>query len=115
MDLTAELFLQTIDTVFVHHRLAKGEMTQTIEGQNDDICGVGQIEAAHGLCGNVSTSMREHYVQPDVGHYGLFSGSRFLQEIAPRISEFIAKAKAVLIVNSVPLAQSRKIGRCSGS
>ena len=70
MDLTAEFFLQTIDTVFVHHRLAKGEMTHrrglvrpaairhvalmTIEGQNDNICGVGQTEAAHGLCGNLS-------------------------------------------------------------
>ena len=110
MDLTAEFFLQTIETVFVHHRLAKGEMTHrrglvrplairhvalmTIEGQNDDICGVGQTEAAHGLCGNLSASMREHYVQPEVGHYGLFSGSRFRREIAPRISEFISKAKA---------------------
>ena len=110
MDLTAEFFLQTIDTVFVHHRLAKGEMTHrrglvrplairhvalmTIEGQNDDICGVGQTEAAHGLCGNLSASMREHYVQPEVGHYGLFSGSRFRRDIAPRISEFISKAKA---------------------
>ena len=110
MDLTAEFFLQTIDTVFVHHRLAKGEMTHrrglvrplairhvalmTIEGQNDDICGVGQTEAAHGLCGNLSASMREHYVQPEVGHYGLFSGSRFRRDIAPRINEFISKAKA---------------------
>ena len=66
----------------------------TIEGQNDDICGVGQTEAAHGLCGNLSASMREHFVQPEVGHYGLFSGSRFRREIAPRISEFISKAKA---------------------
>ena len=109
MDLTAEFFLQTIDTVFVHHRLAKGEMTHrhglirplairhvalmTIEGQNDDICGVGQTEAAHGLCGNLSPSMREHYVQPEVGHYGLFSGSRFRRDIAPRIGEFISKAQ----------------------
>ena len=68
----------------------------TIEGQNDDICGVGQTEAAHGLCGNLSASMREHYVQPEVGHYGLFSGSRFRRDIAPRISEFISKPKAPL-------------------
>jgi PHB de-polymerase C-terminus len=96
--------------VFVHHLLAKGEMRHrgrlvrpsairrtalmTIEGGNDEICGAGQTEAAHGLCGSLPRSMRDHYVQPEVGHYGIFSGSRFRREIVPRIGEFILKAEA---------------------
>jgi poly(3-hydroxybutyrate) depolymerase len=110
MDLTAEFFLQTVDTVFVHHLLATGEMRHrgrlvspsairrvalmTIEGGKDEICGAGQTEAAHGLCGNLPRSMRDHYVQPEAGHYGIFSGSRFRREIVPRIGEFILKAEA---------------------
>jgi PHB de-polymerase C-terminus len=110
MDLTAEFFLQTVDTVFVRHLLAKGEMRHrgrlvrpsavrrvalmTIEGGKDEICGAGQTEAAHGLCGSLPRSMRDHYVQPEAGHYGIFSGSRFRREIVPRIGEFILKAEA---------------------
>jgi poly(3-hydroxybutyrate) depolymerase len=110
MDLAAEFFLQTVDTVFVHHLLATGEMRHrgrlvrpsavrrvalmTIEGGNDEICGAGQTEAAHSLCRSLPPSMRDHYVQPEAGHYGIFSGSRFRREILPRISEFILKAEA---------------------
>jgi poly(3-hydroxybutyrate) depolymerase len=110
MDLTAEFFLQTVDKVFVRHLLAMGEMRHrgrlvrpsairrvalmTIEGGNDEICGAGQTEAAHSLCGNLPRSMRDHYVQPEAGHYGIFSGSRFRREIVPRIGEFIMKAEA---------------------
>src|SRR3954467_9220933 len=105
MDLTAEFYLQTIDTVFVHHALPRGRMTyrgrkidlsqirhvalMTVEGEKDDITGVGQTEAAHRLCSQIPNSMRVHYVQPKVGHYGVFNGSRFATEIAPRIQAFI--------------------------
>jgi poly(3-hydroxybutyrate) depolymerase len=105
MDLTAEFYLQTVDTVFVRHSLPKGEMTHrgtpvdpaairnvallTIEGEKDDISGLGQTQAAHDLCVNIPKDMRAHYVQPSVGHYGVFNGSRFRSEIVPRIVDFI--------------------------
>jgi poly(3-hydroxybutyrate) depolymerase len=108
MDLTAEFYLQTVDTVFVRHALPKGEMMHrgrlidlkavkrvalmTVEGENDDISGVGQTEAAHHLCVNIPDSQRAHWVQPRVGHYGVFNGSRFRADIAPRICDFIANA-----------------------
>jgi poly(3-hydroxybutyrate) depolymerase len=106
MDLTAEFYLQTVETVFIRHDLPKGEMMHrgervdptairnvalmTVEGENDDISGVGQTEAAHDLCANIPDHMRVHYLQPKVGHYGVFNGSRFRAEIAPRILDFIA-------------------------
>ncbi|PSC04073.1 polyhydroxyalkanoate depolymerase [Alsobacter soli] len=105
MDLTAEFYLQTVDTVFVRHALPKGEMMHrefpvdltaikrcglmTVEGEKDDISGVGQTEAAHKLCPNIPDELRAHWVQPKVGHYGVFNGSRFRAEIAPRIADFI--------------------------
>ena len=61
----------------------------TIEGELDDISGLGQTQAAHGLCTDLSEKKKEHYTQPRVGHYGIFNGSRFDSEIAPRISDFI--------------------------
>jgi poly(3-hydroxybutyrate) depolymerase len=105
MDLAAEFYLQTVDTVFVRHALPKGEMISrgrriepqaitrtalmTVEGENDDISALGQTEAAHRLCSSLSDDMRVHYVQPGVGHYGVFNGSRFRSEIAPRIADFV--------------------------
>jgi poly(3-hydroxybutyrate) depolymerase len=109
MDLTAEFYLQTVDTVFVRHALPKGEMTHrekpvdlaqirrcglmTVEGEKDDISGVGQTEASHRLCSNIPDELRAHWVQPKVGHYGVFNGSRFRAEIAPRIADFIANCE----------------------
>jgi poly(3-hydroxybutyrate) depolymerase len=61
----------------------------TIEGENDDISGLGQTEAAHDLCINIPAEKRVHYMQPAVGHYGVFNGSRFRSEIVPRIVDFI--------------------------
>jgi poly(3-hydroxybutyrate) depolymerase len=105
MDLTAEYYLQTIGTVFLDHALPKGEMLHrgirvdpskikhvalmTVEGEKDDISGLGQTEAAHTLSTNLSDSMRERYVQEGVGHYGVFNGSRFRAEIVPRLRKFI--------------------------
>ncbi|WFU08912.1 polyhydroxyalkanoate depolymerase [Rhizobium sp. CB3090] len=104
MDLTAEFYLQTVDQVFIKHALPKGELTHrgqrvdptairnvallTVEGENDDISGVGQTKAAQTICTNIPEDMRMHYLQPDVGHYGVFNGSRFRREIAPRIVAF---------------------------
>jgi poly(3-hydroxybutyrate) depolymerase len=103
--LTAEYYLQTVDTVFVKHALPKGEMTHrgklvdpskikrvalmTVEGEHDDISGLGQTEATHALCSSIPNHRRVHYVQKGVGHYGVFNGSRFKSEIVPRISDFI--------------------------
>jgi poly(3-hydroxybutyrate) depolymerase len=105
MDLTAEFYLQTVRTVFVKHALPKGQMTHrrhpvvpaairqvalmTVEGEHDDISGVGQTEAAHALCVNIPTERRRHWLQPGVGHYGVFNGARFRGEILPRLSEFM--------------------------
>jgi poly(3-hydroxybutyrate) depolymerase len=105
MDLTAEFYLQTVEQVFVRHALPKGEFRHrgrlvepaairrtallTVEGENDDISGVGQTEAAQALCTGIPANRKMHYLQPTVGHYGVFNGSRFRSEIAPRISDFI--------------------------
>ncbi|MFC5586643.1 polyhydroxyalkanoate depolymerase [Nitratireductor kimnyeongensis] len=105
MDLTAEFYLQTVETVFIRHDLPRGKMRHrgelvdpsairrvallTVEGENDDISGVGQTKAAHDLCVNIPDDMRHHYMQPAVGHYGVFNGSRFRSEIAPRILDFM--------------------------
>jgi poly(3-hydroxybutyrate) depolymerase len=105
MDLPAEYYLQTVDTVFVRQALPKGQMTHrgrpvdpaaikrvallTIEGEHDDISGVGQTEAAHRLCVNIPPDRQAHYLQLGVGHYGVFNGSRFRSEIAPRIADFV--------------------------
>ena len=107
MDLTAEFYLQTVDTVFIKQALPKGLMMHraakvdpslirktallTVEGENDDISGVGQTKAAQTLCSSLPDDMRQHYLQPHVGHYGVFNGSRFRAEIAPRIVAFIQK------------------------
>jgi poly(3-hydroxybutyrate) depolymerase len=61
----------------------------TVEGEKDDISGLGQTEAAHTLSTNLPDSMRARYVQADVGHYGVFNGRRFRAEIVPRLRKFI--------------------------
>ena len=106
MDLAAEYYMQTIETVFVRHALPKGEMTHrgrpvdlraihkggllSVEGEKDDISGVGQTCAANELCVNIPESRKHYHLAKGVGHYGVFNGSRFRNEIAPRIREFIA-------------------------
>ncbi len=108
LDLTEEFYLQTIDIVFQQHLLPKGELTHrgqrvrpdlitdiglmTVEGENDDISGIGQTQAAHALCSALPESMKEDYVQPNVGHYGVFNGRRFREEIYPRVRDFILKS-----------------------
>jgi poly(3-hydroxybutyrate) depolymerase len=105
MDLTAEFYLQTVDTVFVQHMMPRGLMTHrgapvdlaairrpalmTVEGEKDDITGTGQCRAAHTLCVGVPNENRLHVECPRVGHYGIFNGQRFRSEIAPRMAMFI--------------------------
>jgi poly(3-hydroxybutyrate) depolymerase len=105
MDLTAEYYLQTVESVFVKHELPKGEMMHrdkpvdllairrcaimAVEGEKDDISGVGQTLAALQLTPNLPTDKKTYYLQLGVGHYGVFNGSRFKSEIAPRIADFI--------------------------
>ena len=105
MDLTAEYYLQTIETVFLDYKLPKGEMRHrgtpvdpskvkrvalmTVEGEKDDISGIGQTEAAQTLCSKLSDGLRAHHLQPGVGHYGVFNGSRFRSDILPEIRRFI--------------------------
>jgi len=107
LDLTEEFYLQTIDLVFQKFALPKGELTykgrpvdtkaisdialMTVEGEKDDISGVGQTQAAHAMCSNIPESMKELYVQAGAGHYGVFNGRRFRDEIYPRIRDFISK------------------------
>jgi poly(3-hydroxybutyrate) depolymerase len=67
----------------------------TVEGEKDDISGVGQTQAAHGLLTGLPDAMRELYVQPEVGHYGVFNGRRFREEIYPRVRDFIRTHDAV--------------------
>ena len=105
MDLTAEFYLQTIDTVFISQALPKGKMVHrrravdlgkirsvplmTIEGEKDDITGIGQCRAALDLCSSIPEAMKLHYECAGVGHYGIFNGSRFRLDIAPRITQFV--------------------------
>ena len=110
MDLAAEYYMQTVETVFVRHALPKGEMSHrgrrvdltairgggllTVEGEKDDISGVGQTLAANELCVNIPESRKQYYLAEGVGHYGVFNGSRFREQIAPRIRRFIAGIEA---------------------
>jgi poly(3-hydroxybutyrate) depolymerase len=110
MDLAAEYYMQTVETVFVRHALPKGEMTHrgqrvdltairkaglmSVEGEKDDISGVGQTCAANELCVNIPESRKQYYLAEGVGHYGVFNGSRFRDQIAPRIRKFIAGIEA---------------------
>jgi poly(3-hydroxybutyrate) depolymerase len=105
MDLPAEFFLETVKTVFQDHDLARGKLAwrgrpvrpeairrtavMAVEGEKDDICGIGQTMAALDLCRSVPITMRGYHLQTGVGHYGVFSGKRFAQAIYPRVREMI--------------------------
>jgi poly(3-hydroxybutyrate) depolymerase len=107
MDLTSEFYLQTIKTVFQDFSLPLGKMTSrgrpvklsnltktallALEGEKDDIAGIGQSKAALTLAKNLSASKKHHYLQKDVGHYGIFSGSKYRQFVVPIIKDFIKK------------------------
>ncbi len=108
LDMTEEFYLQTIREVFQEHTLAEGKAMHrgqrvkpeaitdialmTVEGENDDISGIGQTQAAHDLCVNIPDDMKIDYIQSDVGHYGVFNGSRWRSQIQPRVAAFMRKA-----------------------
>lgn len=106
-DMTAEFYLQTIDVVFQTHALPKGEMmhrgrrvdpaaiTDTallaVEGERDDISGLGQTKAALTIATGLPAKMKKYHMAPSVGHYGIFNGSKWRTKIAPVLEEWIAK------------------------
>ncbi len=110
MDLTAEFYLQTVEQVFIKHALAVGGFVHrgtrvdptaisrtalfTVEGERDDISGVGQTQAAHELCKNIPASLRGHHLQTGVGHFGVFNGSHFRRETVPKLVAFMDSVKS---------------------
>jgi poly(3-hydroxybutyrate) depolymerase len=105
-DMTAEFYLQTIKTVFQSHSLPKGEMMHrgtrvdpaaitdiailAIEGERDDISGLGQTKAALKISTGLPDAMKKYHMAPGAGHYGIFNGSRWRTKIAPVVEEWIA-------------------------
>ena len=105
LDLTAEFYLETVQYVFQEHRLARGVLDfhgrrvdpgaihrtalLTIEGERDDICSPGQTFPAHDLCRNIRPMRKRHHLQPGVGHYGVFNGRRWQQQIYPLVHNLI--------------------------
>lgn len=104
-DLPAEFYLETVEKVFQTYDLAVGKLSyrgrivnpaairrtalMTVEGERDDICSVGQTVAAQDLCSSIRPFMKTHHVQTGVGHYGVFSGRKWNQQIYPRVREMI--------------------------
>ena len=104
-DLPASFYLQTVAKVFQTYDLPRGELTWhgrkvnlkaiqrtallTVEGERDDICAVGQTVAAQDLCSSIRPYMKTHHVQTGVGHYGVFSGKKWNQQIYPRVRDVI--------------------------
>ncbi len=105
LDLTEEFYIETIDRVFQKAELATGDFTfrgrkvdpskirntalLTVEGGRDDICGLGQTTAAHDLCSTLRPHLKRHHLQANVGHYGVFNGRRWENEIYPVVRNMI--------------------------
>lgn len=105
LDMTEEFYLETVDKVFQQAQLAKGELTYrgrpvnpgairntallTVEGEKDDVCAVGQTAAAHALCTGLRPHLKRHHLQPGVGHYGVFSGSKWEKQVYPQVRAMI--------------------------
>ncbi len=105
MDLPASFYLQTVNRIFQKHELARGVLVSrerkveprairrtallTVEGENDDICSIGQTLAAQELCTGLHPLRKQHHLQTGVGHYGVFSGRRWATEVYPRVRAVI--------------------------
>ncbi|TFV82792.1 polyhydroxyalkanoate depolymerase [Blastococcus sp. CT_GayMR20] len=108
MDVPAEFYLETVGRIFQEHQLPTGRLTWrgqrvdpgaitrtallTVEGENDDICSPGQTVAAHELCTGIPAEHKQHHLQAGVGHYGVFSGSRWEAGVYPVVRRFIGSA-----------------------
>ncbi len=119
-DLPAEFYLETVSRVFQKHLLPRWLLEYrgrkvdpsairktallTVEGERDDICSVGQTLAAHDLCTSIMPFRKKHYVQAGVGHYGVFSGSRWQTQIYPLV-------KNVILANDGNVSQVGRIIR----
>jgi poly(3-hydroxybutyrate) depolymerase len=104
-DLPAEFYLETVEKVFQTYDLPLGKLQyrgrtvnpaairrtalMTVEGERDDICAVGQTVAAQDLCSSIRPYRKTHHIQTGVGHYGVFSGRRWNQQIYPRVRDMI--------------------------
>jgi poly(3-hydroxybutyrate) depolymerase len=109
-DMTADFYLQTIDVVFQRHLLPKGEMKHrgravdpgaitdvailAIEGERDDISGIGQTKAALNIATSLPEPFKKYYMAKSVGHYGIFNGRRWREQIAPVLEGWIADHEA---------------------
>lgn len=109
-DLPAEFYLETVRLVFQEYALARGALRWqgarvdpaairgtallTVEGERDDICAIGQTMAAHDLCSGIRPYLKQHHMQPGVGHYGVFSGRRWHQQIYPIVRDMIYQTDA---------------------
>lgn len=107
-DLPAEFYLETVKSVFQDYALARGTLEWhghrvnpaaivrtallTVEGERDDVCGIGQTMAAHDLCTGIRPYRKRHHLQPGVGHYGVFSGRRWTNQIYPVLRNLILSA-----------------------
>jgi polyhydroxyalkanoate depolymerase len=105
MDLPADFYIETVRDVFQEHLLPQGLLMHrgrpvnpasikrmglmTVEGEKDDICSIGQTLAAQDLCTGVRAYRRVHHMQAGVGHYGVFSGKRWNNEIYPLLRDFV--------------------------
>jgi polyhydroxyalkanoate depolymerase len=108
MDLSADFFLQTVQSVFQDQQLARGTLSWqgrpvrpeairrtfllTVDGERDDICGIGQTLAAQDLCSRLPGYMKTHHLQAGVGHYGVFNGKRWSAQIYPVVRSMIQSA-----------------------
>jgi poly(3-hydroxybutyrate) depolymerase len=104
--MTAEFYLQTVDVVFQQHLLPKGELEHrgqlvrpdairdtallAIEGERDDISGIGQTRAALDIATRLPSGKKEYFLAKDVGHYGIFNGRKWREKIAPVVEKFVA-------------------------
>ena len=109
LDLPADYFLNSVYHAFLNHSLPCGTFTwhdqlvdpkaitktalMTVEGEKDDISGVGQTYAAHEICSNIPKKLRAHHLQIGVGHYGVFHGTKWRTSVYPRIRAFIEKTR----------------------
>jgi poly(3-hydroxybutyrate) depolymerase len=108
LDLTAEFYLETVRLIFQEHALPLGQLTYqsqkvepaaikrtmlfTVEGENDDICAVGQTLAAHDLCTSLRPYRKRHHMQAGAGHYGVFSGRAWTNQIYPMVKNIILQS-----------------------